>query len=36
MVALQQILGIPFKRGARTAPIEYLENPLINQSARYA
>ena len=25
MAALQQILGIPFKRGARTAPIEYLE-----------
>jgi integrase/recombinase XerD len=26
MVTLQQVLGIPFKRGARAAPIEYLEN----------
>lgn len=25
MAAFQQILGIPFKRGARAAPIEYLE-----------
>ena len=25
MVALQQILGIPFKRGERAIPIEYLE-----------
>jgi site-specific recombinase XerD len=25
MTALQQVLGIPFKRGARAAPIEYLE-----------
>lgn len=25
MAALQQVLGIPFKRGARAAPIEYLE-----------
>jgi site-specific recombinase XerD len=25
MAALQQVLGIPFKRGARVAPIEYLE-----------
>ena len=25
LAALQQVLGIPFKRGARVAPIEYLE-----------
>lgn len=25
MAALQQVLGIPFKKGARAAPIEYLE-----------
>jgi integrase/recombinase XerD len=25
MVTLQQVLGVPFKRGARAAPIEYLE-----------
>ena len=29
MAALQQVLGIPFKRGARTAPIEYLEKAEI-------
>jgi integrase/recombinase XerD len=29
MAALQQILGIPFKRGARAAPIEYLEKAEI-------
>lgn len=29
MLALQQVLGIPFKRGARTAPIEYLEKSEI-------
>jgi integrase/recombinase XerD len=29
MVALQQVLGIPFKTGARTAPIEYLEKAEI-------
>jgi integrase/recombinase XerD len=29
MVALQQVLGIPFKRGARVAPIEYLETTEI-------
>ncbi|HEY1257025.1 MAG TPA: tyrosine-type recombinase/integrase, partial [Terracidiphilus sp.] len=29
MAALQQVLGIPFKRGARAAPIEYLENAEI-------
>ena len=29
MVTLQQVLGIPFKRGARTAPIEYLEKAEI-------
>lgn len=29
MVALQQILGIPFKRGERVAPIEYLEKTEI-------
>ena len=29
MAALQQVLGIPFKRGARAAPIEYLERPEI-------
>jgi integrase/recombinase XerD len=29
MAALQQILGIPFKRGARVAPIEYLEKAEI-------
>src|SRR5271157_98129 len=25
MVTLQQVMGVPFKRGARAAPIEYLE-----------
>jgi len=25
LIVLQEILGIPFKRGARTAPVEYLE-----------
>lgn len=29
MAALQQVLGIPFKRGARVAPIEYLETKEI-------
>jgi integrase/recombinase XerD len=29
MAALQQVLGIPFKRGARAAPIEYLEKTEI-------
>jgi len=29
MAALQQVLGIPFKRGARAAPIEYLERAEI-------
>ena len=29
MAALQQVLGIPFKRGARAAPIEYLEKAKI-------
>jgi integrase/recombinase XerD len=29
MAALQQVVGIPFKRGARAAPIEYLERPEI-------
>ena len=29
MVALQQILGIPFKRGERVTPIDYLEKPEI-------
>jgi integrase/recombinase XerD len=29
MAELQQILGIPFKRGARAAPIEYLEKAEI-------
>lgn len=29
MVALQQVLGIPFKRGARAEPIEYLEKTEI-------
>jgi integrase/recombinase XerD len=29
MTALQQVLGIPFKRGARAAPIEYLEKSEI-------
>jgi integrase/recombinase XerD len=29
MVALQQVLGIPFKRGAPAAPIEYLEKAEI-------
>lgn len=29
MVALQQIIGIPFKRGERIAPIEYLEQTEI-------
>lgn len=29
MAALQQVLGIPFKRGARAAPIEYLEKAEI-------
>jgi integrase/recombinase XerD len=29
MVTLQQVLGIPFKRGARAAPIEYLEKAEI-------
>jgi len=29
MAALQQILGIPFKRGTHTAPIEYLEKTEI-------
>ena len=29
MVALQQILGIPFKRGERVTPIEYLEKTEI-------
>jgi len=29
MAALQQVLGIPFKRGARVAPIEYLEKTEI-------
>ena len=29
MVTLQQILGIPFKRGERVTPIEYLDKPEI-------
>jgi integrase/recombinase XerD len=29
MAALQQVLGVPFKRGARAAPIEYLEKAEI-------
>ncbi len=29
MAALQQVLGMPFKRGARAAPIEYLETKEI-------
>jgi integrase/recombinase XerD len=29
MAALQQVLGMPFKRGARAAPIEYLEKAEI-------
>lgn len=29
MTALQQVLGIPFKRGAKAAPIEYLEKKEI-------
>jgi integrase/recombinase XerD len=29
MAALQQVLGIPFKRGARDSPIEYLETAEI-------
>lgn len=29
MLALQQVLGIPFKRGARAAPIEYLDKAEI-------
>ena len=29
MTALQQVLGIPFKRGAKAAPIEYLEKSEI-------
>jgi site-specific recombinase XerD len=29
MGALQQIVGLPFKRGPRTAPVEYLEEPEI-------
>lgn len=29
IAALQQILGIPFKRGARAAPVEYLEKAEI-------
>lgn len=29
MATLQQVLGIPFKRGARVAPIEYLETKEI-------
>ena len=29
MAALQQVLGIPFKRGARSAPVEYLEKAEI-------
>ncbi len=29
MAALQQVLGIPFKRGAKAAPIEYLEKKEI-------
>jgi integrase/recombinase XerD len=29
MAALQRVLGIPFKRGARAAPIEYLEKAEI-------
>jgi integrase/recombinase XerD len=29
MLALQQVLGIPFKRGAQVAPIEYLEKAEI-------
>ena len=29
MAALQQVLGIPFQRGARAAPIEYLEKTEI-------
>ena len=29
MTALQHVLGIPFKRGARAAPIEYLEKAEI-------
>jgi integrase/recombinase XerD len=29
MAALQQVLGIPFKKGARVAPIEYLETTEI-------
>lgn len=29
MLALQQVLGIPFKRGARVTPVEYLETSEI-------
>ncbi len=29
LAALQQILGIPFKRGAQATPIEYMEKPEI-------
>jgi site-specific recombinase XerD len=29
MGALQQVVGIPFKRGGRAAPVEYLEEPEI-------
>lgn len=29
MLALQQVLGIPFKRGAQVAPVEYLEKAEI-------
>lgn len=29
MLALHQVLGIPFKRGAQAAPIEYLDRPEI-------
>jgi len=29
MLTLQQVLGIPFKRGARTAPVDYLETSEI-------
>ena len=29
MDALQQVVGLPFKRGGRAAPIEYLEEPEI-------
>lgn len=29
LAELQRVLGVPFKRGARSAPIEYLEQPEV-------